>query len=84
MRSGDAEIKGIKPKVIEEYSLSQGSGPSNDSWKSLMSSAKDTPLQYDHMNRESLKKYFNPNAQLIEDPWINRFSIECAKNVGNP
>ncbi|CAI7295987.1 BTE_collapsed_G0019740.mRNA.1.CDS.1 [Saccharomyces cerevisiae] len=83
MRSGDAEIKGIKPKVIEEYSLSQGSGPSNDSWKSLMSSAKDTPLQYDHMNRESLKKYFNPNAQLIEDPLDKPIQYRVSK-TGTP
>lgn len=84
MRSGDAEIKGIKPKVNEEYSLSQGSGPSNDSWKSLMSSAKDTPLQYDHMNRESLKNTSIRMHNSLKILWINRFSIECAKNVGNP
>ncbi|CAI5273587.1 ASB_HP2_G0019700.mRNA.1.CDS.1 [Saccharomyces cerevisiae] len=84
MRSGDAEIKGIKPKVIEEYSLSQGSGPSNDSWKSLMSSAKDTPLQYDHMNRESLKKYFNPNAQLIEDPLDKPIQYRVCEKCGKP
>lgn len=84
MRSKDAQIKEIKPKIRNEYSLSQENGSSHDSWKSLISSAKDTPLQYNHMNRETLKKYFNPNAQLIENPLDSPIQFRVCEKCGKP
>ncbi|CAI6508809.1 AIS_HP2_G0018450.mRNA.1.CDS.1 [Saccharomyces cerevisiae] len=84
MRSQDVQIKGVKPNIINERSLSQENGSSHDSWKNLISSAKDTPLQYNHMNRKTLKKYFNPNAQLIENPVDVPIQFRVCEKCGKP
>lgn len=75
--NAQVQITGIKNSVNHNFDQCS-------SWRDLIGIAKNNPKQYTHISTETRRKYFEPNAVILEDALENTGNFRICNNCGKP